>query len=312
MPVVKVTDYAYPGGWTEGTDPAARASEYCRALEKGNVLAFDGVPYQLSQADLEFLRSQRQSTSRFHKNISYRPATDTVRGFETGAEEEKNRLQEIMRNFSHQTVDLVTALLAPYAPHMRLDYASYRPFEEEGRDLPLKKRNDLLHVDSFPTRPTRGSRILRVFTNISTEQPRKWRTTPPFSELFPQFAADESLRRILQGYEGPLAGLKRTLLRTGSAAGLPMVDRPPYDALMLRLHDLLKEDAGFQKESPAENHDFQPMTTWMVYTDGVGHAVMSGKYALEQTFLIPPEAWVAPEEAPIRVLEKHYGRELSV
>ena len=27
----------------------------------------------------------------------------------------------------------------------------------------LRARNDLLHVDSFPTRPVRGDRILRVF-----------------------------------------------------------------------------------------------------------------------------------------------------
>jgi hypothetical protein len=41
----------------------------------------------------------------------------------------------------------------------------------------------------------------------------------------------------------------------------------------------------------------------MVYTDGVPHAVLAGQYALEQTYIVPPEAFVTPEVAPIRVLE---------
>ena len=43
---------------------------------------------------------------------------------------------------------------------------SYRPVEEATRKLRLKARNDLLHVDAFPTRPTNGWRILRCFVLI--------------------------------------------------------------------------------------------------------------------------------------------------
>jgi hypothetical protein len=39
--------------------------------------------------------------------------------------------------------------------------------------------------------------------------------------------------------------------------------------------------------------------------------VLSGKYALEQTFIVSAEAMVAPEVAPVRVLEKMYGRAMS-
>ena len=43
-----------------------------------------------------------------------------------------------------------------YARSWRVDYASFRPVEEQGRELPLRHRNDLLHLDAFPTRPTHG------------------------------------------------------------------------------------------------------------------------------------------------------------
>ena len=56
---------------------------------------------------------------------------------------------------------------------------------------------------------------------------------------------------------------------------------------------------------------FPPMATWMCYTDSVPHAVLSGQYALEQTFIIPVKALVRPEKSPIRVLEKMAGRPLA-
>ena len=42
----------------------------------------------------------------------------------------------------------------------------------------------------------------------------------------------------------------------------------------------------------------------MVYTDTLPHAVLAGQYALEQTFLVSPEAMVTPEVSPLRVLEE--------
>jgi 3-deoxy-D-manno-octulosonic acid hydroxylase-like protein len=46
------------------------------------------------------------------------------------------------------------------------------------------------------------------------------------------------------------------------------------------------------------------MSTWLVFTDGVPHSALSGQFAMEQTFIIPLEALVAPEVSPIRVLER--------
>ena len=103
----------------------------------------------------------------------------------------------------------------------------------------------------------------------------------------------------------------RSLAHLASSMGLPVADRSRYDEYMLYLHDWLKENSGFQQNSHKQEMVFPPGCTWMVYTDGVPHAVLSGRYAMEQTFIVPSEAFVTPEVAPIRVLEAVTGKPMA-
>ena len=80
---------------------------------------------------------------------------------------------------------------------------------------------------------------------------------------------------------------------------------------MLHFHDYLKENDDFQKKWEKEHIEFPPFSTWMVYTDTVPHAVMSGQFALEQTFIVPIEAMVSPQNSPLKVLEELCGCRLS-
>jgi hypothetical protein len=276
-------------------------------LEQGRILSFEGIPYDFPKADQEFLLSQRQSGSRLHKNISYRPARDVLRGT-SGRSEEVARLHEVMRRYSVEVTHFLGKLLAPYAAHWTLDYASFRPEQEKGRDLPVHKRNDLLHVDAFPTRPMHGKRILRCFTNINPDQARIWNTTDGFPVLAEKFAANAGLARFAaQG--SPRAwpvvrGIKKLF-------GFKAVDHSAYDRFMLRFHDYLKEQTEFQESCKKVRLEFAPGSTWICFTDSVPHAVLSGQYALEQTFIIPLPALVSPEHAPIRVLERMAGAPLA-
>jgi hypothetical protein len=272
-----------------------RASWHCDQLERGKVLFFEHVPFEFPERDREFLLSQKQAGSRFHKNISYRPAKDLLKGVDDDSPD-RERMVTIMRSFSRNVTAFVAQFLAPYATKMKLDFASFRPLEEQGRDLPLHKRNDLLHVDAFPSRPTHGGRILRVFANINPSAGRVWNVGEPFHEFLPKL--------MQAGRISPPGGLGRALTHIASKIGLPVPDRSPYDEFMLYLHDWLKENADFQKNSPKQELVFPPGSAWMVYTDGVPHAAMSGQYALEQTFIIPREALVTPQVAPCQVLEE--------
>jgi hypothetical protein len=307
-PCLRITDYDAQQGWGGGDRAAEHSRWCCEQLEAGRILVFDGIPYDFPRADLDFLLRQRQSGSSVHKNISYRPKQDALRGSVADNPEEAGRLRQIMRHFSEEITRLLTRVLAPYAAHWTLDYASYRPEEEQGRDLALHKRNDLLHVDAFPSRPTHGGRILRCFTNINPQRARNWITTDPFPQLADKYARRAGLEEIAR--HGGSAFSLLTLLKR--AVGVKGAGRSAYDKFMLRFHDYLKENSGFQQNCPKIPISFPPMTTWICYTDAVPHAVLSGQYALEQTFIIPVRALVTPENSPLRILEKMAGQPLAV
>jgi hypothetical protein len=206
-----------------------------------------------------------------------------------------------MRQYSQDVTRFLTHFLTPYQGRWQLDYASFRPQEEEGRDLPLRRRNDLLHTDAFPTRPTRGARILRFFNNIHPSRTRDWVVGDPFGLLAPLYAP----QHIALPASGNSAS--RALRSLANAAGLgyaiPSLKRSPYDDFMMRFHNFLKENASFQAECRKEYLQFPPGSSWMVYTDMVPHAVLSGQYALEHTFLVEHQAMVSPETSPLSVLE---------
>jgi 3-deoxy-D-manno-oct-2-ulosonic acid (Kdo) hydroxylase len=305
-PWIQVEDYKAPGGWTSGEQREARSRGYCEMIERGEILFFRELPFQLSEDDQRFLREREWSELRMHKNVSYRPAEDVLRGV-SGDSATVERLQRIFRSYSSQVIEFAGKFLSPYKDKWALDFASFRPLEEEGRDLPLHKRNDLLHVDAFPSRPTRGGRILRIFTNLNTTRPRVWNTTENFSTIASKFAKTAGLEKIAD--EDSVIG--RAVQNLGAKLGLTAPGRTQYDMFMLRFHDYLKENADFQKNTPKTQIDFPPLATWIVFTDCVAHAVMSGQFAIEQTFLIPPAALVTPEVAPYRILENIAGRPLT-
>ncbi|HKQ86902.1 MAG TPA: Kdo hydroxylase family protein [Candidatus Acidoferrales bacterium] len=302
LPGIVVEDYKSPGGWSGPGQHDQRSRAYCDLLERGQILFFREPPFELSAVDREFLLRQEWAEMRLHKNISYRPGEDLLKGVKGNAET-VSQVHEIMRRYSANVIGFLKQFLAPYAGKWILDFASFRPFEEERRGLPLHKRNDLLHVDAFPSRPTRGGRILRVFTNLNPTTPRVWNTCDDFSAIARAHAENAGLRRIAEqdGF------LQRTMQNLGHAIGIRGMGRTPYDMFMLRFHDYLKENVEFQERAPKSRLDFPPLSTWLVYTDGVAHAAMSGRYALEQTLLVPADVLVSPDYAPFRVLESIAG-----
>jgi len=304
-PCTTVEDYKLPAGWIRPGPPEAQARSYCEMLERGQILLFAEPPFGLPPKDRDFLLAQKWGELRMHKNISYRSSADILRGV-SGDAATVRRLHSIMRDYSAQVIEFLTEFLSPYAGQWIVDFSSFRPIEEQGRNLPLHKRNDLLHVDAFPSRPTRGARILRVFTNLNPTKARVWETTGPFESLAREHALPAGLRQIARN-RSPLV---RTLQNWGQKLGFPGVGRTPYDVFMLRFHDYLKENAAFQRTCLKARLEFPPLATWIVYTDGVAHAALSGQYALEQTLLIPPEALVARESAPYRILGAIAGRPL--
>ncbi|HEX4021653.1 MAG TPA: Kdo hydroxylase family protein [Acidobacteriaceae bacterium] len=289
---------------------AAHTSVWCRQLEEGNILFFPQTPIALSGDDLQFLLGLEQNSSSLHKNLAYKVAEDRISGADMKAADPaaSERLHGILRSYSQRVTQFLTAFLAPYQARWQLDYGSFRPQEEQGRDLALRKRNDLMHTDAFPTRPTHGARILRFFNNIHPTRTRDWITGDPFRTLLPQFAPKSI---PLPQAEGALTTFGRKAAdNIGLGKAIPALKRSPYDQFMMRFHNFLKENADYQAHGKREASFFPPGSSWMVYTDMVPHAVLAGQYALEQTFLVAPEAMVAPEHAPLGVLQTMTGQKL--
>lgn len=278
---------------------------YCRELESGRIVLFAETPFEFPAEERSFLLKQRQSEAQFHKNVAYRPLQDRVTGAGEMKPEEARRLHEILRSYSRRVQDFLGRFLQPYAADWRLDYASFRPFQEQGRELRTRARNDLLHVDSFPTRPTNGDRILRFFTNINPDEPRQWVAGGPFEEVVQTFSRNHRVP-MPQALRG-LRRLRWTAGRLARRAGVPTAGRPPYDEFMLRLHHAMKEDAGYQDASPKAAVSFAPGSSWIVFTDLVPHAALSGQFALEQTFIIDRHSLVLPEASPLAILERISG-----
>jgi hypothetical protein len=281
--------------------PAPQPVHYRPQLEAGHILFFPVTPFAISEAAKELLRNVGFAGGAIHKNIAYRTALDRITGME-GDASLKHLLREIFRDYSRGVIRFTSELLPQYAARWRVDYASFRPIEEEGRDLPLNKRNDLIHTDAFPSRPTDGGLILRVFTNISPDKSRVWLTSDAFRTVAERYARDAGLERIAA--VSRTAELRNRAARWLQAAGLPVAARSPYDRFMLRFHDYLKRNADFQANCSKYRFELPPGSTWLVFTDVVPHSVQAGQHALEQTFIVHPQSLANPDDSPVQILER--------
>src|SRR5207249_2605243 len=157
----------------------------------------------------------------------------------------------------------MSAIFPSYAKAWKVDYASFRPVEEEGRVLSMRHRNDLLHVDAFPTRPSHGGRILRLFTNLHTTRGRVWVTSDSFEEIAEKYAKDAGLKKVTT----PVAAMRRKAAKMVRAIGVKVPARSAYDEFMMGFHNYLKGSEAFQKEGRKHTWTFAPGQTWLCFTD---------------------------------------------
>jgi len=275
--------------------PADEQQRATRALEAGKVLLFPQLRFPIENGEAQLLSPIAAGRA---KNVSLDPASGRVRGSDADAAELK-LLQAMMTRFAALSTALVGAVLPRYATALQQARTSYRPVEVAGRPTSWRKDDTRLHVDSFPSSPVQGRRILRVFTNVHPQGiTRKWRLGEPFEALAEHF---------VPAIPEPLPGSSFVM----NALGVTKSRRSAYDHFMLQLHDRMKADSAYQSKAVRESFEFPADVTWMVYTDQVSHAAMGGQYALEQTFLLPVEAMLDPARSPLRVLERLRGHALA-
>jgi 3-deoxy-D-manno-oct-2-ulosonic acid (Kdo) hydroxylase len=288
-----------------GTETVSRAvfPGLAERLERGELIYLPVCPFPLpDESDRVFLDAQQLGNGR-HKNVSYSPDTGKVSGFARQSGAQKERLRQILASFSHTATAWLSAVLPRYRQGWRLDRVSFRPLEEATRALRLRARNDLLHIDAFPTRPSGGCRLLRVFVNVNQTDPRIWVTSDAFPSLLERYGKQAGLPSVSHGstWAGRFLGVFPRLLRPGKPP------RTPYDAFMLRFHHFLKACDEFQERSVKRLWTFASGSAWLAMTDGLSHAVLRGRLALDHSYFIPPECQALPEESPAALLARACG-----
>jgi hypothetical protein len=265
-------------------------------VEAGHILHLPRLAFALLPGERRFL-SERWSDGR-SKNITLRSGGGTLRGA-SGSEEDLAALRAMLERFAAHSQALVAALFPRYAQQAVPSQVTFRPRAIAGRPSSVRKDDSRLHVDAFSANPTGGARILRVFTNLNPDgEPRTWRVGEPFPDLAKKLLP--RARRPWPGEAALLGALRVTRRR-----------RSEYDHLMLELHDKAKADDLYQRRAPQERLDFPAGSTWVVFSDQVSHAAMSGRHMMEQTLMLPVRAMRDPETSPLRVLERMIGHPLA-
>lgn len=265
-------------------------------LEQGHVLYFPSLQVPLTQSELALLTPDNLSPKR--KNISWDVNTQRLRGCDNIAQATQQQLATLLGNYAQLAQTLVHDLFPQYRTQIRAARTSFRPGAITQRILSPRKDDRLLHVDAFPSTPLGESRLLRVFSNINPQgEPRVWCTSGPFSHIAKQFFPQLTMPWKSKGY----------LLR---ALGITRARRRAYDQLMLQLHNAMKKDTVYQTTTPKQKIVFPSGSTWIVFTDQVAHAALSGQYMLEQSFYFPVNAMLNPAQSPLRILENLFGRNL--
>jgi hypothetical protein len=264
------------------------------ALEDGEVLFFPHLAFTVTNAEAQYLTPDLVRDS---KNISYNFSSHKI-GHCACAEADQSAIAEMMHRFCGQAKALMQNLLPSYQPMLTMGRASLRPVEAAGRTQSWRKDDTRLHVDSFPSTPLNGKRILRVFSNVNpVGRPRRWRIGEPFEQVATRFAP-----RVHSPMPGSLMLLQ--LFR------ITRKRRSLYDHYMLGLHDAMKADDDYQRTCPQSSFDFPALSTWVAFTDSVPHAVTMGQHQLEQTFYLDVDGMAHPEKSPLQILEKKLGKSL--
>lgn len=281
--------------WSETFSPENK-EEALTGLENGQILYFPRLAFEVTPNEAFFLNPKYADPQA--KNISYQPNLNKLWGVQRLTDDERIKLKCMLDRFSQHASGLIRGLLPAYESQALIGRTSFRPVEISNRKTSYRKDDKRLHVDAFPSAPNQGKRILRVFCNINPHnEARIWRIGEPFEKVAEQF----------------LTGIRKPIPGTGALLRFLKVTksyRTLYDHYMLHLHDRMKADNAYQKTAAQKEVAFPAGSSWIVQTDHVSHAAMSGQYVLEQTFYLPLTAMQDESKSPLRILEKRLGLRL--
>jgi hypothetical protein len=281
--------------WLASFRQAQRKEAIC-SLERGGLLFFPYLAFRVRKEE-QFLFAPGP-VHKLARNVSLEMDRSAMRGCVFDAAQAE-ALQGMMQRYARTALELIRSLLPYYAQSLRHAGTSYRPVEACSRTGDWRCDDGRLHIDAFASSPTGGKRLLRVFNNINPHgRDRLWRVGETFEAV---------ANRFLPSIARPWPGSARLMRALGVTKG----PRTEYDHIMLQIHDRMTADSDYQGAAVRADLRMVPGSTWITMTDCVSHAVVSGQYVMEQTFLLPVAGMRDPQLAPLRVLERLAGRPLA-
>lgn len=288
-----------------------KSYEISDSLERGTVVFFPESPVPLpSSEDLSFIRQELPKLIKL-KNVSYHPEAGRIKGLDCDDAEVVDRVNRILVTVSNDIANFLQQTAPHFTENWTVGTCSFRPLQEQGRNLDPHASNELVHIDAGAYGATNGNRILRFFINVNPTEDRVWATKGTFPDLFARHGNQAELGCANAGpgflSKSPLdhtwTGLVNTL-----AMGMPILkvlDSSPYDRVMRKFHNYMKDTAAFQQDEQGhEEFRFPPFSAWMVFTDMVSHACLSGQHAFVHTSIVNLEGCHIPEMAPINILRQ--------
>ncbi len=267
------------------------------ALEAGKVLYFPNFAqhgFTPQKEELALFREDIRDPKT--RNISLSTAGD-LKGV-VGDDATKALMAGMIGRFRAEAESLLGNLVPRYGEHLRRGATSFRPSVVQNRVQSWRADDRRMHVDSFPSRPNYGERLLRVFTNVNPEgEPRVWRVGEPFEDVARRFLPK------VKPYSAWQAKVLNALHVTKSL-------RSEYDHIMLQLHDAMKSDLDYQKNAPQVTFNFPPGCAWVCFSDQTSHAVMAGQYMMEHTLQLSPMHQYDKEASPLAILTRMQGHAL--
>ena len=263
-------------------------------LEAGKVLHFTSLEFPVPAFEQIFFTSEIRNPK--SRNISL-DASGNLKGA-IGHEEVQAGLGLMMERFRTQAQALVNSYFPYYKDYLSVAPTSFRPMQIETRNQSWRADDKRLHVDAFPSRPNYGERILRVFINVNPDNvARVWRVGEPFETIVERFIPQAA----------PYSAWRAKAL---NIAGVTKSFRSEYDHLMLQLHDAMKHDLDYQRNSPQLTVPFPAGSVWACFSDQVSHSAMSGQFMMEQTFNLSASNQYDTNASPLAILRNFTGREL--
>ena len=273
---------------------ATENPQWIADLEAGKVLYFPNLAFTPREEEKRLFTPEIRDPKA--RNISLN-ADGRLAGA-AGDEATQKLLAGMVGRFRAQAIELIHSMLPRYTPALRMAPTSFRPMQVESRVQSWRADDRRLHVDSFPSRPNYGERILRVFANVNPDgQPRVWRV-------------GESFEAIAERFVPRAKPYSRWQAKALNALHVTKSLRSEYDHLMLQLHDGMKGDLDYQRDCEQVTMPFAAGSVWVCFSDQTAHAVMSGQYMMEQTLHLPAAKQYDPAASPLGILQKLTGREL--